>query len=229
MTDRSEIRVLLIPSCHTAWDLEHRLGGSVDLPLSERGLAVAHKLAAQLAGEAPSIILSSPDEASTATAKCIAPKADIRALPDLAEMSLGLWEGQTREMLENRCPSACRRWETTPSEATAPDGETLLHVFERLGLALNKALARVPAGTTVGVVLRPIAFSAARCWLRQLSIDRVWNCQADRPSTKGYVDGELHTELFTFDKPATERLVTPGVAASIALLGLGLMGMGPRG
>lgn len=229
MTERSEIRVLLIPSAQTAWDLEHRLGGSVDLPLATAGVQNAQNLAASFADQPFDLVLCSPDEASVSTARFLAGKTDVRALPGLAEMSLGLWEGLTREQLESRCPSACRRWESNPGEAAAPDGEALLHVFERLGTTLSKSLVRVTPGSTVAVVLRPIALAAARCWLSHLSIERVWNCQDDRPSTKGYVEGELQAESFTFDKPATERLVSPGVAASIALMGLGLMGMGPRG
>jgi len=167
----SEVRVALVACGLTEWEADDRVCGSADVPLCTRGQEEADT-AARLLSDAPvGLVLHGPDEASEATAKAIARRqeARVRKAPGLAAMRLGLWEGLKRSEFEERYPKASKSWREDPARVSAPEGETLAEADERIVGELARALERSKAGeTAVAVVLRPIAFGLALCWLKGL-------------------------------------------------------------
>lgn len=171
MSKSSDVRIALVACGLTEWDADDRVCGSADVPLCAEGLAEADRIARLLADEAVALVLHGPDEASEATAKAVARRQDARKrkVEGLTEMGLGLWEGLKRSEFEERYPTASKGWREDPASVSAPEGETLAEADERIVGELARTLERSKAGdAAIAVILRPIAFGLAVCWLKGL-------------------------------------------------------------
>ena len=168
MAKTEPFRVLLIRCAQTEWDASGRLQGSADLPVSEQGRAWATGLGERLASDEdalpkPGLVLHAPDEASRETAQLLAApsKAKVKEVPELAAMSLGLWEGLRREELIERHPKNFGQWQSEPGSINPPEADSLLETQSRLFGALARTAEKNPK-RRVAIVLRPIEFEIVR-------------------------------------------------------------------
>ncbi|MEL7474456.1 MAG: histidine phosphatase family protein [Planctomycetota bacterium] len=180
MSKSPEVRVVLVRCGRTEWDAEERICGSADVPLCADGQKLAVEGARATSEGSIAVVLHGPDEASRETASAIA--ADLgsrtKGVDALAEMDLGLWEGLRQQDFEERYPTASRGWRDDPASVSAPEGETLGEADERVIGELARALERVKADGPIGVVLRPIAYGLATCWLRGMPMGS-WRAAAE--------------------------------------------------
>ncbi len=156
--------------------------------MSRSGHTTAEETAADLASSGISLVLCGSDEASVETANLVAAStgAKVRTVDGLGEVHLSLWEGLRSTDLEERFPSACRQWLDDPAIINAPDGESLLEARARIVGALTRTLERIRAGTTVGVVLRPIALGIVRCWLASCPTCQLWTEVNGAPASEPF-------------------------------------------
>lgn len=162
MASDSQIRVLLVRTGKTQWETCGRIGGSTDVPLAPAGVDAVRCWTASLAGTNLSTVFCGPDEASrvTATAIASATGAKVKVVDQLAEIHLGLWEGLLEAELQEKCPTAYRTWMEDPACVSAPEGETIEDVRERVLEAVGKIIEKARPGTgAVALVLRPIALA----------------------------------------------------------------------
>lgn len=159
----TKLDVVLVAAGPTAWDEQHRLSGQVDLPLAAAGMRTAIDRAALISDAI--VILCSSDEASRQTAEQIGKvtRRKVKIVAELAEMKLGLWEGLRREELLERCPKACRGWETDGAAIVAPGGESWTQVQERAIPTIAAAIARGKG--PIVIVARPIVLAVIGAWL----------------------------------------------------------------
>jgi broad specificity phosphatase PhoE len=177
MGKSNEIRVLFVRTGETEWEGAGRMAGATDVPLSSVGRDALRGLASQMADVHLSTIFCGPDEASIATAEELAriTGGKVKTLEDLAEVSLGLWEGMLNRDLEEKCPRAYRQWLDDPSLVQVPEGENLDEARARLVDTLGRALEKVRWGNgAVGVVLRPLAMSLISCALADAPTGSLW-------------------------------------------------------
>ena len=190
MAKAKELRILLVQAGGTDWDREGRLAGAADLPLSaaerERLLGESALMGGEVGGVRPGVMLCGPDEASRETAALVGNAlggVKVRALPGLADVDLGLWEGVAGEELVGRCPRSYRQWVEDPGSVTAPQGESLSAAEERvlgeIARAADKSREERPV---LGVVLRPLAYAVVRCWAEGLPTSRVRNVLGEGPN-----------------------------------------------
>ena len=179
MPKPTHFRILLVQAGGTEWDRDGRLSGDADLPLS--GPERARLEALQPADWTPhgaenrpelDIILTGPDEASQATASLASAAyagVKVKKVAGLKDLDLGLWEGVLPEDLQDRCPTSFKQWQEDPGSVTAPEGESLTGAVDRVLAEIRKAADRTKReNPAVGVVLRPVAYAAVRCWLEAL-------------------------------------------------------------
>lgn len=189
MAKASPSRLLLMRSGRTEWDLLGRVQGAADLPMSQAGRETVESQARGLAEAGLDVILTAPDEASRGTGAILAEATQAKkvvAVPDLAEMGLGLWEGLRYEELENRYCRAGRQFLEDPSGVLAPEGEAMDDFSAKVRVAVARALARQRKGTTVGIVVRPIALGLIRCVLNGADLGQLWAMLSDRPDVEWY-------------------------------------------
>lgn len=181
MGKRSDVTIILVPAARTEWDESGRVQGSADLPPAATGAEDARAVAAEAAALSPTAVLAAPDEASRSVAAVIAEAIDAkpRVVKELAEPTLGLWEGLERSACLDRYPTAFKQWLADPASVNVPDGEAFEDAVERIVGALGK-YAEKSSRSPIAVVVRPIARRVLARWLRGEPIAADWS--GDEPT-----------------------------------------------
>jgi probable phosphoglycerate mutase len=147
-------QLVLLREGLTRWEVEKRLRGRVDVPLTPEGEAEVKQSARELSALTPAVLYHGPDQAARQTAELVKGEVDVpvRELDELAEMNLGLWEGLLAGEVKNRHPRVYRQWLDDPERVAAPEGETIAQGKERVQKLLATVSARHPHDTVVLVV-----------------------------------------------------------------------------
>jgi probable phosphoglycerate mutase len=164
---RTPATLLLIRHGETAWNAEHRIQGSLDIPLSATGIWQAGRLAQRLAAERIDAIYASDLARAWLTAEPIAARLglELRADIRLRERRFGIFEGHTLDEIAARWPAELAAWRERDPAWAMPDGESGAAFIERVNAALHD-IARQWAGATVAVVAHggvlDVAYRTAR-------------------------------------------------------------------
>jgi len=163
----------------TAWDADSRIIGLTDLPMTEAGSkAVADAIRSFEPDHPISHILTSSEESAQWSANLMITSPDIKlkSIDNLANVGMGLWEGELESILEERCPSAYNQWKENPARITPPEGESFYDAQDRLASSIIKAISKVK-GThpSLAIVLRPWAWAIVRCWLNEQKMCDIWS------------------------------------------------------
>ncbi|MDR3270603.1 MAG: histidine phosphatase family protein [Peptococcaceae bacterium] len=147
-------KLILTRHGETVWNVEKRVQGHQDSPLSAQGLRQALLLAERLKGEKIDLLYSSDMPRALATAHILQEMlhlADPLTTPDLREMSFGELEGLVWQELRDRQSAFIKTWDTTPHLAEIPGGETFQQVTDRAWRFLQGTLNSHP-DTTIAIV-----------------------------------------------------------------------------
>ena len=131
-------------SGRTAWETEGRLQGALDIPLSPEGIAEVEQQAQTIKQQRIREIFCGSDLAARQSAQVIGRLCGKRekALDEVREMRLGLWEGLLEQEVLHRNPTAWRLWRKDPLSVCPPSGESAEECFRRA----SDALKRIAAG-----------------------------------------------------------------------------------
>lgn len=148
-------RIIAIRHGETAWNVEARLQGHLDIDLNARGRWQAQRLAQALADEDIAAIYSSDLSRARATAQAIAiaiaiananaasnpsdnaSTRGVRLHTGLRERCFGQFEGQTYAQLAADWPEESRRWRQRDPSFAPEGGETLIQLRNRVAHTLN--------------------------------------------------------------------------------------------
>jgi probable phosphoglycerate mutase len=172
--------LIVIRAGATDYDLQERIRGTLDMPLSAAGAAAAARAGEQLATAPPAAIYASADETAEETARIIAFACGVRPkqLPNLGNVDMGLWQGRLVDEIRDTQPRLHRQWQDNPWSVAPPEGELLEEACERVEAALEKIFKRHPAGSIAVVVPRPL--DAIVTWLVSgRSMGDLWRFDAD--------------------------------------------------
>lgn len=159
--------ILLLRHGQTLWNIEGRIQGHGDSPLSAEGLAQADALARRLGAERPDMLYTSDlgrarqTMAPIARATGLVPRVD----PDLRERCYGVFEGRTWLEIEREFPREYEAHLGRSPAVKAEGGESMLEFYERAvgaitRIAENAAGAKVVIlahGGVLGMLYRHIA------------------------------------------------------------------------
>lgn len=127
-------RIILTRHGQTVWNIEGRVQGSLDSPLTEQGLLQARFLAVRLKDEGIDHIYSSDSLRAIGTAEEIRSELGLETLstnPALREFAFGEWEGCIWQDLRDANPDVFKIWDSEPHLVTTPGGENMGLVMER--------------------------------------------------------------------------------------------------
>src|SRR5690606_15640241 len=124
----------------TDYDVQGRIQGDLDLPLTAHGVAQVDELIETLRGEDLDVIFASPSEPSRTTAKIIGKQlhVPVKELDGLANCNLGLWQGMPHKEIRQKQPRVFRQWEEAPESVCPPCGEPPEEIAKRIDRALRK-------------------------------------------------------------------------------------------
>ncbi|MEJ7928600.1 histidine phosphatase family protein [Ramlibacter sp. AN1015] len=138
-------RIIAVRHGETAWNVDTRIQGQLDIGLNPRGQWQARQLARALAGERVGGIYSSDLLRARHTADAIAARSGVPVVaePGLRERHFGAFEGRTFVEVEQAWPDQARQWRTRVPDWAPPDGgESLLAVRARVQQTVDRLAAR---------------------------------------------------------------------------------------
>lgn len=171
--DNSGVTTLyLIRHGLTQANLEHRLLGTTDLPLTEEGRAQLPYLADYFCAVPVDAVYSSPLIRAAETAKCIAQAKGLETvfLPQLKERDCGRYEGfPVQDMIRMTGVEARGGLPRYPGRYDFGDGETPQTVQDRMAQALT-GIVHENRGKDVAVVSHGMALQMALAFLMRQSV-----------------------------------------------------------
>lgn len=166
MAPARPVQLFIVRHGETTWNGAGRIQGSLDSPLTPRGLAQAAATGARLAPERIGALYSSDLGRAQQTAREIAAATALPVRLDerLRERSFGALEGKTWDEIERDHPADARLLRADPFRP-APGGESLAQFRDRVTGALRRIameagtdrIAVVTHGGVLGVLYREAA------------------------------------------------------------------------
>ncbi len=187
MEDSQPTRVLAIRHGETAWNVEGRIQGQLDVPLNDTGRWQVHRLALAIADEGIHAVYSSDLLRAWETAQSVARGCDRPIVTDvgLRERGFGVFEGLSYAEINQRWPEQAARWRKRDPDFAPEGGESLRQFFER-SVGTVTRLAALHPGETIAIVSHGgvmdcmyraasrVALDAPRSWqLGNASINRL--------------------------------------------------------
>lgn len=160
-------KIILARHCRTKWNIEKRLVGISEIPLSPEGLQEAHDTAPKLETLGLDLIISSPLKRAHQTAEIYSEYLGIPLIIEngLREIDHGDWNGIEIEELLNDKGSDFGVWYNDPTSVPIPNGtEPIIDAQKRIRNTIKDILLKY-RGKTVLVVMHKHIRSILKCTL----------------------------------------------------------------
>ncbi|MDD2235479.1 MAG: histidine phosphatase family protein [Desulfitobacteriaceae bacterium] len=128
-------RIILTRHGETEWNIERRVQGRLDSPLTKKGLTQARSLALRLRNESIQYLYSSDSPRALATAEEIRREIQLGRVisePRIREFSFGDWEGKLWDELRQNYRDIFRIWDSTPQLVQVPSGDNMYCFSEKV-------------------------------------------------------------------------------------------------
>ncbi len=139
-------RIIAIRHGETEWNVDTRIQGHLDIPLSATGRWQAERLAQALSEDPIDVIYASDLTRAWETAQYVAKTHGITVTAEegLRERHFGDFEGKTFAEIEAALPEQSLRWRKRDPEFAPNGGETLVALRTRVLEAASRLAARHP-------------------------------------------------------------------------------------
>lgn len=175
------VQIVLILPGSTAFDLEHRIQGNLEIPLSGEGATEVAKIIDEIRARKLKIdtVYCTSCQHVQQTAETVAEALGVRLrkLDRMPNLNQGLWQGMLVEDVRLKQPKVYRQWQDHPEYVCAPEGETLSQAAERVETAMAKLLKRHKEGVIALVIPEPLA-SLARRYITHGELGDLWKAGA---------------------------------------------------
>ena len=144
-------RIVAIRHGETAWNVDTRIQGHLDIPLNDTGRWQAQQLARALADEPVAAIYASDLQRAHATAQAVADATGAPLVPEpgLRERSFGALEGRTFAQIETELPEMALRWRKRDPHFAPEGGESLTALRARIQATVHRLAAHHAGGQVV--------------------------------------------------------------------------------
>jgi probable phosphoglycerate mutase len=147
-------RIIAVRHGETAWNVDARIQGQLDIGLNDTGRWQARRVGEALAAEEITAVYSSDLGRAHQTAQSISEVKGIPVIADegLRERSFGIFEGKTFDEIHEAWPDHAHNWRKRIPEWQPPDGgESLLELRARVTRTMQELAARHPGEQIVVV------------------------------------------------------------------------------
>ena len=127
-------RIIAIRHGETAWNVDTRIQGQLDIPLSANGRWQAERLAVALRGEPIEAIYASDLARAWETAQYVGQSQGLEVIAEigLRERGFGDFEGKTFAEIAELLPEQSLRWRKRDPEFSPSGGESLVALLTRM-------------------------------------------------------------------------------------------------
>lgn len=157
----------------TMWNIEKRLQGRGNSPLTEDGIERAKELRERVKDIKLDVIYSSPIERALTTANIIKGDKNVEVVTDdgLMEMCFGDYEGKITDEVMKENPN----WDISlimkgNTELAAPNGENLAEVRDRVANAMDRIIEE-NRGKTILIVAHGITLKAIMYYFKDEEVN----------------------------------------------------------
>lgn len=175
--------LVVIRSGATDYDLQGRIRGTLDIPLSPAGVAEAQRAADLCAAVGPiDLLFSAPTACAVETSRIVGRAIGLRPrrLPGLENLDQGLWQGMLVEDIRRKQPRLYRQWQDNPWSVSPPEGELLEEACARVESTIETISKRHPVSRIALVIPSPL--DQIVLWLGAgASIRDLWHRDPDGP------------------------------------------------
>jgi len=160
----------------TEYNAQGRYCGILDIPLNKKGFVQAHDLATRLSGKKIDIVISSPMIRAKQTAEIVCTVLNLRYIihKQLAERSVGVFEGLTHDEAMNKYPNLWVRQPTKKLDDAPDGGETLRHGCNRIDNLMTQ-LRQLYENNSILVICHAFVSQAIHRYCKHLTIDEMLN------------------------------------------------------
>jgi broad specificity phosphatase PhoE len=153
------VNVVLIRPGSTDYDLQGRIQGTLDVPLSEQGREEVVRAVDTLKDRSLAAIYCAPCEAAEETARILGEALSVKVKPldKLRNLDQGLWQGMLVDEVRVKQPKVYRQWQEHPENVCPPSGEMLSDAAARIDEAIEKLQKKHRTGNIGVVVPEPLA------------------------------------------------------------------------
>ncbi|RLQ90029.1 histidine phosphatase family protein [Planomicrobium sp. Y74] len=160
----------------TEWNLEKRMQGWGDSPLTEKGKKNALELGGRLKDTEFEAVYASPSlrAFSTAQAICAERKLEIKVDDKLREINVGEWEGKEHVYINENYPEEYFSFWNTPHLYTSATGENFSELQERALEAVHAIREHHREGNIL-IVTHSIIIKALLVFFKKLPLEDLWS------------------------------------------------------
>jgi len=170
-------RLIAVRHGETAWNVDTRIQGQLDIGLNETGVWQAQRAGAALADEPIGVVYASDLSRAWQTAQAIAEPHGLTVQPEprLRERAFGQFEGMSFAEIEAALPVQAKLWRERDPEFEPDGGESLLVFRDRVTGVAAELAARHPGKLVVLVAHGGVMDVLYRAATRQeLQAPRTW-------------------------------------------------------
>ena len=139
-------RIIAIRHGETAWNVDTRIQGQLDIPLSANGRWQAERLANALRNEPITSIYASDLARAWETAQYVSNATGLKVIKEeaLRERGFGDFEGKTFAEIEVQLPEQSMRWRKRDPNFSPAGGESLIDLRSRVVAGAERLAAQHP-------------------------------------------------------------------------------------
>ncbi len=178
------MELYLIRHGETESNREKRYRGWSESALSQKGVRQSEMAGFFLAGQNIEALYCSDLKRAAATARVIGASCGLEpaVTPLLREINFGQWEGLTYDQIEAEWGEQISLWLDDPFNRSAPGGETLDQVFERMQSFLDHLSVEYRPGQRIAAVTHGGAIRAVLYRVLDQGLNSFWDIKIDNAS-----------------------------------------------
>ncbi len=169
-------KIYLTRHGETEWNVQRRMQGRLDSPLTERGKHQAVLLGNRLADTAIDVIYSSTSPRAVTTAGLIRAGRNIPQLQHagFCEMGLGPWEGKEVQVLMETENGSCQNFFYHPELFVPPAGAENFEELQQRFVAALREVAAKHEGQTILVVAHGMVLRNMLAYFTNQRLQDIW-------------------------------------------------------
>lgn len=169
------LKLYVVRHGQTEFNLENRMQGRIDSPLTQKGRADAEALGRYLSNIDFDLVLASPSKRAQITAELICKDRDINVQveKDIREINMGSWEGRTKEEIMKAFPEVGDIFYNKPHLYKALEGDSYYDVQDRAVSAVKRLAEQYKAGNIL-MVTHTVVIRAIIACFKGRSMGELW-------------------------------------------------------
>ncbi len=167
-------KIILVRHCQAEGNLKRFFQGKIDSDITQLGSKQIAQTAELLSNEPIDVIYSSPKKRARLSAEGINiyHEVEIKIDDRIVEIDAGKWEGIPLVEIEKIYPEQFFNWRNNPAKFSAPDGESMVEVYNRVKPALL-SIASDNKDKTVCIVSHGCAIKNMMCFAHGWGIENI--------------------------------------------------------